>query len=121
VLPQDRTTGTEATTQNQRGEIDDRRHWAGAKKNRKAERDQPALGKIRTRVLVATGARRLHDGNGRQRLTHRRIDKHEQLTRAAAQQQIDAAQRENDKRTRLVTGPQDSAPEKRRSSVARMA
>jgi hypothetical protein len=80
VFPLDRIAGTEATTQNRRGEIDDRRHWVGARDRDSKEklkgrvgsmRDRPALGTIQTRVLVATGARRLHDG--RQRLTHRRI------------------------------------------------
>jgi hypothetical protein len=48
------------------------------------------------------------------------LDRHEQLTRAVAQQQIKPAQRENEeKRMRPVTGPQDSTPERRRASAAR--
>jgi hypothetical protein len=48
------------------------------------------------------------------------LDRHEQLMRAVAQQQIEAAQRENEeKRTRPVTGPQDSAQDSAARSSAR--
>jgi hypothetical protein len=60
---------------------------------------------------TAGGARRLHDGNQCQQLTRRKIkahallDNHEPLTRAAAQNQIDATQRETEKKTRPLRQP----------------